>query len=119
MTKISSDGPWVLGDALTLCRMLEPWATMHNCHVALTGGLLYKDGPRKDCDVVVYRRGLCKGEEVLPEFDRDALTKSFKNVLKIVQEFGRVTKCTFDEKPVDLLFVNTIGVPHDLAGDSA
>lgn len=116
---LSNEIPWTLDDAVPLCGILEGWAIGYDCHVALTGGLLYKDGPRKDCDIVVYRRGLFKGETELPEFNRAALTAAFANVLTIVQEFGRVTKATYEGKPVDLLFVNMIGVPHDLAGNSA
>ena len=35
--------------------MLEELAPEFGCHVALTGGCLYKDGNRKDCDIILYR----------------------------------------------------------------
>lgn len=47
--------PWTLDEALALCRSIEQYAPEYGCHVALTGGVLYKDGPRKDLDLVFYR----------------------------------------------------------------
>lgn len=51
-----------IADALAYCRKLEAivaplgWHVAPlGWHVALTGGTLYKDGPRKDVDVALYR----------------------------------------------------------------
>ena len=44
-----------LQDALELCRTIEPIAERCGGHVALTGGTLYKDGDRKDLDILIYR----------------------------------------------------------------
>ena len=41
---------WTQAEAIDLCREIEKGCPQFGCHVALTGGLLYKDGPRKDCD---------------------------------------------------------------------
>jgi hypothetical protein len=38
--------PWQLDDAMRLSRLVEGVCPPFGCHVALTGGLLYKDGPR-------------------------------------------------------------------------
>lgn len=46
---------WTQAQAVALCRAVEAICPMYGCHVALTGGLLYKDGPRKDCDLLFYR----------------------------------------------------------------
>jgi hypothetical protein len=46
---------WTLTEAVEFCRLIAPLAVLHNCHVALTGGTLYKDGPRKDVDILFYR----------------------------------------------------------------
>ena len=46
---------WTQPEAIALCKDLEAFAPEYGCHVALTGGLLYKDGPRKDVDIVLYR----------------------------------------------------------------
>lgn len=43
---------WTTEEAIELCKLVEPIAFECDCHVALSGGLLYKDGPRKDADLV-------------------------------------------------------------------
>lgn len=43
-----------LETAVDLCCMLEPLAAELSLHVALTGGCLYKEGQRKDIDIVLY-----------------------------------------------------------------
>jgi len=46
---------WTQEAAMKLCREIEMIAPLHGAHVALTGGCLYKAGPRKDLDLVFYR----------------------------------------------------------------
>lgn len=46
---------WTQQEAIELCKKIEAICPPFGCHVALTGGLLYKDGPRKDCDILFYR----------------------------------------------------------------
>lgn len=46
---------WTLDVAVALCRAIEEFAPRYGCHVALTGGVLYKNGPRKDLDLLFYR----------------------------------------------------------------
>lgn len=46
---------WILSEAVALCRQIEEVCPAFGCHVALTGGLLYKLGERKDCDILFYR----------------------------------------------------------------
>jgi hypothetical protein len=46
---------WTQKQAIALCIVLESIVPTYGCHVALTGGNLYKHGPRKDCDVLFYR----------------------------------------------------------------
>jgi len=55
MTDEAGEKFWTMGEALNICTMLESLAPKFGCHVALTGGLLYKQGPRKDLDIVLYR----------------------------------------------------------------
>ena len=45
----------VQNDAITLCKILHEKLSVHGYYPALTGGLLYKDGPRKDIDIIIYR----------------------------------------------------------------
>ena len=40
--------------AIDLCRRLEPKFSRFGYHVGLTGGCLYKEGERKDVDIIVY-----------------------------------------------------------------
>lgn len=42
-------------EAVYQCVQLEQHSPRFGLHVALTGGCLYKEGDRKDCDVVLYR----------------------------------------------------------------
>jgi hypothetical protein len=46
---------WTQAEAIELCTKIEAVAPKFGCHVALTGGLLYKQGPRKDADIMLYR----------------------------------------------------------------
>jgi hypothetical protein len=46
---------WTQQQAIALCREIEAVAPEFGCHVALTGGCLYKDGDRKDLDLLFYR----------------------------------------------------------------
>ena len=46
---------WTQAEAIELCRRIEEVCPAFGAHVALTGGCLYKDGPRKDCDLLFYR----------------------------------------------------------------
>lgn len=47
---------WNQKEALFLCKAIEEDCVENTgCHVALTGGVLCKDGPRKDLDILFYR----------------------------------------------------------------
>jgi hypothetical protein len=46
---------WTQRQAIDLCRKIEAICPKFGCHVALTGGTLYKDGERKDADILFYR----------------------------------------------------------------
>lgn len=46
---------WTQKEAIALCTEIEQFCPQYGVHVALTGGLLYKTGPRKDCDILFYR----------------------------------------------------------------
>lgn len=46
---------WTQFEAIALCREVERICPQYGCHVALTGGCLYGDGKRKDCDILFYR----------------------------------------------------------------
>ena len=61
---------WDLDEAITLAREVEKFCPAYGCHVALTGGCLYKPGLRKDCDILFYS---IRGEEINFEGLFDAL----------------------------------------------
>lgn len=66
---------WSLDEAVQLCRKVEEIAPKFGCHVALTGGTLYKDGLRKDCDLLFYR--IRQTEEI----DLNGLFKSLSGLM--------------------------------------
>lgn len=96
------DTKWTLDEGIALCKLIhELPAQKFNCHPALTGGLLYKDGPRKDCDIVIYQRGDTNGSR--PPIDWDGLWAALAKVgLYMVCDYGYVKKCAFFGKVVDI-----------------
>lgn len=90
--------------ALRICRAIEAFAPQYGCHVALTGGCLYKDGYRKDLDIMFYRI------RQVPEIDidglKDALTGfGFTNITG----FGWLFKAEYQGENVDMFFPEEIG----------
>ena len=114
---------WTTAEAIELCRKVEPIVTRFGCHIALTGGALYKDGARKACDLIVYREGLDFGKErgsFAETVDRNALLYALKEIdLHVMHEFIRVVKCQYEPglKFVDLIFPELDGeyVPGETA----
>lgn len=112
---------WTQAEAVALCRHVEPVVERFGCHVALTGGSLYKDGPRKDCDLIIYRHGLSHGETrgpFLETVNRGALLVALEDIdLYVTKTFVRVVKCLHgdDNRPVDLIFpeCESEGMPGD------
>lgn len=90
---------WTLEEAVDLCRKVEAVCPSFGCHVALTGGTLYKDGRRKDCDLLFYR--IRQVENIDGEGLWDALGKIglFKK-----KGFGWCFKAYYQGKPVDCFF---------------
>ena len=65
---------WTQAESIEWCRRAEAVAPACGYHVALTGGCLYKDGERKDLDVVFYE---IRGKRLADVFDLlDALSKA-------------------------------------------
>ncbi len=91
---------WTQAEAIELCREIENICPAFGCHVALTGGLLYKEGPRKDCDLLFYRIRQVK------EIDKNGLLNKLYRELRfrVNSGFGFVHKATYRGKPVDCLF---------------
>lgn len=94
--------------AISLARNLEKVAlACGDCHIALTGGALYKDGSRKDMDFIVYR------VRQFEKLDKERFLSYARSVgLKELTDFGFCVKCHYtadDGKlySVDLLFPET------------
>ena len=90
---------WTQAEAIELCRQIEAVCPAFGCHVALTGGLLYKEGSRKDADILFYRI------RQVPEIDEDGLLQALGKIgLDLTTEHGWVQKAFWKGKAVDLFF---------------
>ena len=85
---------WTREMAVELCTLIQGVSPPFNAHPALTGGLLYKEGKRKDCDIVIYRRGDTNG--VRPDLDWEGLWKAMTVFqFYLVKDYGYVKKCVW------------------------
>jgi hypothetical protein len=103
-----SDYPirWTQSEAVDLCKKIESICPEFGCHVALTGGLLYKEGTRKDCDILFYRIRQVK------EINLEALWQALKQIgFEKVSGFGWCYKAVYQGKAVDCFF------PEEQEGD--
>ena len=91
---------WTLDEAVTLCKRVELVCPVADCHVALTGGVLYKEGPRKDLDLLFYR------VRQSAKIDMDLLWPLLEKGanIKKVSGFGWCYKCTHNGKSIDCFF---------------
>lgn len=81
--------------------IIESIAAQHGMHVGLTGGQLYKDGPRKDIDFVLYHASNTdRSEKKVFAIMCDLYSEGFSNITN----FGRVTKLTYEDLYVDILY---------------
>jgi hypothetical protein len=93
---------WTLDEAVRLCRLVEAVAPPHGCHVALTGGCLYKAGERKDLDLLFYR------VRQVEKIDWISLLESLETIgFSIVGRHGWVVKAKYNDKPIDIFFPET------------
>lgn len=86
---------WTQQQALQACRELEPIIAPMGMHVGLTGGCLYKDGARKDMDVILYRH---HGAE-LATFDQFCATLAAERIA-VIAVHHNVVKCQWQRWPV-------------------
>lgn len=94
---------WSLREAVELCKLLEVVLPEAGFHIALTGGLLYKEGRRKDCDLMFYQiRQMEPNYEVLWKY----LTVAGVLRSPSYPENGWLVKATYRGKQVDCLFPN-------------
>lgn len=90
---------WTLEKAVALCIAVEAVCPKYGCHVALTGGCLYRDGERKDADILFYRI------RQVEEIDKPGLFEALAAIgLKEIRGFGWCHKAEFEGLPVDCFF---------------
>jgi|WetSurMetagenome_2_1015567.scaffolds.fasta_scaffold00310_2 hypothetical protein len=107
---------WTTEKAIDLCKHIEKICTAYGCHVALTGGTLYKEGKRKDLDILFYRIRQVK------EIDINGLFIALSEIgVYRVSGFGWCYKATLmDEYNIDCFFPEEQGgdyVPSDVSPD--
>jgi hypothetical protein len=110
------DDVWTLNNAALFCTLLEAIAPSYGFHVALTGGCLYKDGPRKDCDVILYRIRTDGQPSTTPV---EELLKAFKTKIGIsrLTDHGFVVKAEYEGRQVDFLIPESEPTEVDYAGN--
>jgi hypothetical protein len=90
---------WTQQEAVDLCRKIEAICPEFGCHVALTGGTLYKDGPRKDLDILFYR---IRQRDTI---DTDGLFSIMRTIgVDRIKGFGWCHKAKFKGRNIDMFF---------------
>lgn len=84
--------------AIKLCVTLYQILSPLHFYPALTGGCLYKEGERKDCDVVIFRNRQARTDFELRDLEPVLRLAGFTDF----QHFGFVTKCMYLGIAVDL-----------------
>ncbi len=93
---------WTLPAVMLLARAVEAIAPPFGFHVGLTGGLLYKDGPRKDADLLFYSIR----QTVAP--DQPGLIAALAGCgVTIKSTHGWMAKAEWRGMPLDLFFRET------------
>jgi hypothetical protein len=102
---------WTQAQGLALVKAMYAFLQDDACpyYPALTGGLAYKDGPRKDCDIVIYHN---RQHALRRKADVIADLKHMPG-LKLVRDHGFVTKWTYGGKGVDIMFPEWYVSGHD------
>ena len=95
---------WTLEEAIALAQKIEAICPRYGAHVALTGGLLYKSGKRKDCDLLFYRI------RQVGAIDHENLFIALKSIgVEKTSGFGWCHKATYNGKPIDFFFPEETG----------
>jgi hypothetical protein len=109
---MSDLGKWKQADAIALCERIEKVCPEYGCHVALTGGLLYKPGLRKDADILFYRI------RQVPQIDVDGLMAALIGIgIQPGDDFGWCLKATYEGKPIDFFFPEREGDEYPTADE--
>lgn len=111
---------WNLKEAVNLVKKIESVCPQAGCHVALTGGCLYKGGERKDLDILFYRI------RQSPEIDIEKLLMLLSSVgIEGANGSGWIYKASFKGKNIDMFFPEEQGgevyqrIPEELKSEIA
>lgn len=100
---------YTIEDAQRICtKLYEPLRAI-GVFIGVTGGSLYKEGPRKDIDLLVYLNTSHADIETtdiedMPMRIIDVISKAADVNEYTTEYFGYVTKTFIDGIPVDILF---------------
>lgn len=92
---------WTLEEAVTLCRSLEPALRTVGYYAAISGGVINKDGPRPDLDLVICERRMDSRKAA----DRYVLLNTLSSLGFVILSDNLdsfIVKGTWRDKPVDL-----------------
>lgn len=93
-----------LEDAIELCRIVERIAPSFGCHVALTGGCLYKEDARKDIDIMLYRI------RQVESIDYQGLHAAMlDHGIEVKSGFGWIFKATWSGFNIDIFYPEEVG----------
>lgn len=105
---MSQNLKWCLPEAVELCGKIEAICPKFGCHVALTGGVLYKEGPRKDLDLLFYRIRDWK------QIDHEGMFKALEiEEVFLTGGFGWCYKGEYHGKKIDLFFPEEKGGTYE------
>lgn len=90
---------WNQSEGVELCRKIEAICPNYGYHVAMSGGVLYKDGERKDLDLIFYRIRQWESVDAAPMFE--ALNPIG---IAVIRGFGFCFKAEYKGKKIDCLF---------------
>lgn len=87
-----------INDGIELCKLIYNELSKFGFYPALTGGLLYKDGGRKDIDIVLYRN-----RQNLNPLTPDDFTYRLSEIgIELIASYGFVTKAKWNGFDVDI-----------------
>lgn len=90
---------WTLPDAVQVIKQIESFAPLCSCHVGLTGVVLYKEGERKDLDLLFYR---VRQDNNINTARLEVLLAQMK--IHVTAKYGWVWKARYHNRGIDFLF---------------
>jgi hypothetical protein len=94
---------WTAIQALEFLKKVEEFAPQYGYHVGLTGGVLYKDGPRKDLDMIIYPHNDPKNVPDDKGFE-DALLNNLGIIIE-AKHYGWLKKAKYGFCSIDMFYL--------------